>query len=112
MRVGMWRWPAYVAAGPLVFFSGQHGLRADGDSVCTTTPNFGRGIATSLLQAREVLRLLDEHGTDVDTVAESFDSWAGTHMRPWVEDHLLMDDSLARRWAGEDVDLTHTRRVP
>ena len=27
-------------------------------------------------------------------------------MRPWVEDHVLMDDSLRRRWAGEDVDLT------
>lgn len=29
------RWPAYVAAGPLLFFSGQQGLRADGESVCT-----------------------------------------------------------------------------
>ena len=28
------RWPAYVAAGPLVFFSGQQGLRADGESLC------------------------------------------------------------------------------
>ncbi len=82
------------------------GLLFVGDSVCTTTPNFGRGIATSMLQAREVLRLLDEHGADVVTVAESFDGWAATHMRPWVEDHLLMDDSLARRWAGEDVDLS------
>ena len=41
------------------------GLLFVGDSVCTTTPNFGRGIATSMLQAREVLRLLDEHGADV-----------------------------------------------
>ena len=33
-----------------------------GDAVCTTTPNFGRGITTSLLQAQELLRLVDEHG--------------------------------------------------
>ena len=29
------RWPAYMAAGPLLFFSGQQGLRADGESLCT-----------------------------------------------------------------------------
>lgn len=29
------RWPACVEAGPLIFFSGQQGLRADGESVCT-----------------------------------------------------------------------------
>ena len=86
------------------------GLLFVGDSVCTTTPNFGRGIATSLLQAREALRLLDAHGTDLVTVAESFDSWTDTHMKPWVEDHVLMDDSMRRRWTGEDVDLS--QRLP
>ncbi len=86
------------------------GLLFVGDSVCTTTPNFGRGIATSLLQAREALRLLDAHGADLVTVAESFDSWTDKHMKPWVEDHVLMDDSLRRRWTGEDVDLS--RRLP
>ena len=86
------------------------GLLFVGDSVCTTTPNFGRGIATSLLQAREALRLLDAHGTDLVTVAESFDAWTATHMKPWVEDHVLMDDSMSRRWAGEDVDLS--QRLP
>ena len=30
------RWPAYVAAGPLLFFSGQQGVRADGESLCTS----------------------------------------------------------------------------
>jgi len=29
------RWPACVAAGPLLFFSGQRGLRADGETLCT-----------------------------------------------------------------------------
>jgi len=86
------------------------GLVFAGDSVCTTTPNFGRGVATSMLQAEELLRTLDAHGTDLASVSESFDAWCGAHMRPWVEDHARMDEALRRRWAGEDVDLSE--RLP
>lgn len=63
------------------------GLVFVGDAVCTTTPMFGRGVTTSLLQARELLRLLDAHGRDAATVGEAFDAWCAAHMRPWVEDH-------------------------
>lgn len=82
------------------------GLIFAGDAVCTTTPVFGRGITTSLLQARELLRLVDEHGGDLVTVTEAFDAWCEAHMRPWVVDHVRMDDAMRRRWAGEDVDLS------
>jgi 2-polyprenyl-6-methoxyphenol hydroxylase-like FAD-dependent oxidoreductase len=82
------------------------GLLFVGDAVCTTTPNFGRGIATSLLQVTEVLRLVDEHDEDLVAVAELFDAWCEQQMRPWVEDHVRMDDALRRRWSGEDVDLS------
>jgi len=81
------------------------GLVFAGDTVCTTTPMFGRGITTSLLQAQELLRLLDEHGTDVVTVGESFDAWCAAHMRPWVEDHVRMDTATRSLWAGDDLDL-------
>ena len=43
---------------------GLPGLFFVGDAVCTTNPTFGRGIATSLMQAQQLLRLLDEHGED------------------------------------------------
>lgn len=86
------------------------GLVFAGDAVCTTTPNFGRGVTTSLLQARELLRLVDEHGADLVTVGESFDAWCEGQMRPWVEDHIRMDESSRRRWSGEDVDLS--QRLP
>ena len=66
---------------------------------------FGRGITTSLMQAQELLRLLDEHGTDVVTVGESFDAWCAAHMRPWVEDHVRMDTATRSLWAGDDLDL-------
>jgi 2-polyprenyl-6-methoxyphenol hydroxylase-like FAD-dependent oxidoreductase len=86
------------------------GLVFLGDAVCTTTPIFGRGITTSLLQARELLRLLDAHGDDPDPVPAGFDAWCEAHMRPWVEDHVRMDEATRRRWAGHDLDLT--RRIP
>jgi 2-polyprenyl-6-methoxyphenol hydroxylase-like FAD-dependent oxidoreductase len=86
------------------------GLIFVGDAVCTTTPNFGRGITTSYLQAGRLLELIDEHtmdsGDDADAVAVEFDDWCEQNMRPWVEDHRRMDDALARRWDGGDIDLT------
>ena len=70
---------------------------------------FGRGITTSLQQARELLRLLDTGVSPAD-VAVGFDAWCETHMRPWVADHVRMDAAMLDRWAGHDVDLT--RRLP
>jgi 2-polyprenyl-6-methoxyphenol hydroxylase-like FAD-dependent oxidoreductase len=86
------------------------GLVTVGDAVCTTTPNFGRGITTSLQQAEELLRLVDEHGEDVEAVGHAFDRWCATEMRPWVEDHVRMDEDQRRRWEGGDVDLSE--RLP
>ena len=82
------------------------GLVFVGDAVATTTPTFGRGIATTMLQAQQLLQLIDEHGTDADTVGESFDAWCAGQIKPWVDDHVQMDESTRRRWAGEDVDIS------
>ena len=82
------------------------GLVFVGDAVATTTPTFGRGITTTLLQGQQLLRLIDEHGADADTVGESFDSWCAEQIKPWVDDHVHMDESTRRRWAGEDVDVS------
>jgi 2-polyprenyl-6-methoxyphenol hydroxylase-like FAD-dependent oxidoreductase len=81
------------------------GLVFVGDAVATTTPTFGRGVTTTLLQARQLLQLIDEHGTDAVAVAESFDTWCAGQMKPWVDDHVHMDESTQLRWAGQDVDL-------
>ena len=82
------------------------GLVSVGDAVCTTTPNFGRGLALSMLQVQQLLQLIDDRGEDPEAVGESFDQWCEGAMRPWVEDHMAMDDALARRWLGEDLDLS------
>jgi 2-polyprenyl-6-methoxyphenol hydroxylase-like FAD-dependent oxidoreductase len=81
------------------------GLVFVGDAVATTTPTFGRGVTTTLLQARRLLQLIDEHGTDAVAVGESFDRWCIEQVMPWVDDHVDMDDWTRRRWAGQDIDL-------
>jgi hypothetical protein len=73
--------------------------------VATTTPTFGRGVTTTLLQAWQLLQLIDQHGTDTVAVGESFDTWCAEQMKPWVDDHVHMDESTRRRWVGQDVDL-------
>jgi flavin-dependent dehydrogenase len=85
---------------------GLPGLFFVGDAVCTTNPTFGRGIATSLMQAQQLLRLLDEHGEDFSSCSIAFDAWCTEWIKPWFADHLEIDAHRARRWAGRDIDLS------
>ena len=80
------------------------GLVFVGDAVCTTNPAAGRGITTSLLQARRLIELVDEHGADHETTTLAFDAWCTEAIRPWFEDHVANDTDLSR-WSGGDVDL-------
>lgn len=86
------------------------GLLFVGDAVCTTNPSAGRGVSTSLLQARQVLELLDSGPVDLAAASLAFDSWCSATIEPWFHDHVYWDADLARRWAGGDVDTT--RRIP
>jgi 2-polyprenyl-6-methoxyphenol hydroxylase-like FAD-dependent oxidoreductase len=80
------------------------GLLFVGDSVCTTTPIFGRGVTTTVMQVAATLRLLEEHGADLEAAGLALDAWNEEQMRPWVEDHVAMDRDTVRRWGGGDVD--------
>jgi len=82
------------------------GLIYAGDAVCTTNPAAGRGVTTSLLQARQLLGLLGEHGRDRISCSLAFDHWCAGYTKPWFEDHLCSDADLIRRWSGHDVGLT------
>ena len=79
------------------------GLFFVGDSVATTTPIFGRGITTTLWQCEALLSLLDHDDGDLEGLGLSYDAWARDEMLPWVEDHVHLDATRVRRWAGEDV---------
>lgn len=85
--------------------AGTPGLVAVGDSVATTTPTRGRGIAMACMQVSALLGLLDD-GTDPATVAEPFGAWCDHSIEPWVADHIAIDGGTVRRWQGEDIDLS------
>jgi 2-polyprenyl-6-methoxyphenol hydroxylase-like FAD-dependent oxidoreductase len=82
------------------------GLVSVGDAVATTAPTAGRGVAMAAMQVDELLRLLDEDPAGAASVAEPFGAWADRQIRPWVADHVTMDDAAALRWQGHDVDLS------
>lgn len=86
------------------------GLFFVGDAVCTTNPAAGRGVSLGLRQATQLVRLLEDSGTDPRVAAEAFDSWCSTQIRPWFEDHVYWDTTLRRRFAGEDLDVE--ARIP
>ena len=81
------------------------GLIYAGDAVCTTNPAAGRGVTTSLLQARQLIALLEVHGLDFTSCSLAFDHWCAGHIKPWFDDHVYWDADLIRRWSGQDVDL-------
>jgi 2-polyprenyl-6-methoxyphenol hydroxylase-like FAD-dependent oxidoreductase len=86
---------------------GRPGLVAVGDTVATTAPTAGRGVAMASMQIAGLLRLLDDGAhRDLATVAEPFGEWCATWIRPWVEDHLAIDGARVRHWQGHDVDLS------
>jgi 2-polyprenyl-6-methoxyphenol hydroxylase-like FAD-dependent oxidoreductase len=81
------------------------GLVAVGDSVATTAPTAGRGVAMASMQIHALLRLLDA-GTGPLTVVEPFGTWCDAWIRPWVDDHLAIDGEAVRLRQGHDIDLT------
>jgi hypothetical protein len=80
------------------------GLFFVGDSVATTTPIFGRGVTTTLWQGEALLSLLDHDSDDLTGAGLAFDAWSNDTMRPWVEDHIHLDDAKVARWGGADID--------
>ena len=81
------------------------GLVAVGDSVSTTTPTVGRGVAMTSMQVGALLDLLDG-GADPLTIAEPFGDWCDEQIRPWVEDHISRDTEAVQRLEGADIDLS------
>ena len=84
------------------------GLLFVGDTVCTTNPAVGRGVATSLLQAQQLLHLLDGHPSEFAACSLAFDRWCLDNIKPWFDDHVHWDSELIRRWSGHDIDLTRS----
>ncbi|ORB62063.1 FAD-dependent oxidoreductase [Mycolicibacterium tusciae] len=86
------------------------GLISVGDSVCTTTPLAGRGIALAFMQASQLVRMLTGNNDDIVSVTTEFDAWCTANIKPWFADHQVVDSDRVRRWSGGDIDLG--RRLP
>ncbi len=84
---------------------GLAGLVALGDSVATTTPTAGRGVALASLQIEALLGQIDA-ATDPRSVSDPFGAWCDVHIRPWVEDHIATDAEATLHLEGHDIDLT------
>ncbi len=77
------------------------GLIAVGDSVCTTNPTFGRGLALTLTQAVDAVDALGAHGRDLDALARAVDAASVAHVRPWFARQAEFDAwDLANRRAA------------
>jgi len=81
-----------------------NGLVFVGDAVLTTNPAAGRGVTTSIMQARRLLELIDANGPDHALTTREFDQWCSANMKPWWRDHVEWDAGLISRWLGADVD--------
>ncbi len=67
------------------------GLLGVGDSVCTTNPTLGRGLALALQAAVDLVGALEEDGEDPHKLALAFDELVGEHVAPYYEDQALID---------------------
>ncbi len=81
------------------------GLHAIGDSVCTTNPTLGRGLALALSGAADLADTIGRHAADpaADPAAQALalDRLADTHVVPFYQDQVAID-------AGRLAMMRHT----
>jgi 2-polyprenyl-6-methoxyphenol hydroxylase-like FAD-dependent oxidoreductase len=69
------------------------GLAAIGDSMCTTNPTLGRGLAFALVGAMDLLETLDEHRDNWAAQARAMDARVAEHVVPYYEDQAAIDSA-------------------
>jgi 2-polyprenyl-6-methoxyphenol hydroxylase-like FAD-dependent oxidoreductase len=67
------------------------GLHAIGDSVCTTNPTLGRGLALALSGAVDLTDAVGEHADDPAAQAVAMDRLVGAHVVPFYQDQAVID---------------------
>ncbi len=67
------------------------GLVAIGDSVCTTNPTLGRGLALALTGAADLADTLGVHGGDQAGQALALDRLVAAHVAPFYQDQAAID---------------------
>ena len=67
------------------------GLLAIGDSVCTTNPTLGRGLALALTGAADLADTLAEYGDNPAAQALAMDRLVAAHVAPFYQDQAAID---------------------
>ena len=67
------------------------GLLAIGDSVCTTNPTLGRGLALALTGAADLTDTLGAYGGDPAAQALAMDRLVAAHVAPFYQDQAAID---------------------
>jgi len=67
------------------------GLHAIGDSICTTNPTLGRGLALALSGAADLADTIGEDATDPAAQALALDRLVGAHVAPFYHDQAVID---------------------
>ena len=67
------------------------GLHAMGDSVCTTNPTLGRGLALALSGAADLADTICEHPDDPAAQVLALDRLVGAHVVPFYQDQAAID---------------------
>ncbi len=67
------------------------GLHAIGDSVCTTNPTLGRGLALALTGAADLADTLAESAADPAAQTLAMDHLVGRHVEPFYRDQAAID---------------------
>jgi 2-polyprenyl-6-methoxyphenol hydroxylase-like FAD-dependent oxidoreductase len=69
------------------------GLTTMGDSVCTTNPTLGRGLALALSNAVDLLKVIHDHGNDRVTQTLAMDELVAEHVLPFYKDQAAIDSA-------------------
>jgi 2-polyprenyl-6-methoxyphenol hydroxylase-like FAD-dependent oxidoreductase len=69
------------------------GMVSLGDSVCTTNPTLGRGLALALSGAVDLLQVVDDHGDDRVALALAMDELVARDVLPYYEDQAAIDSA-------------------
>jgi len=69
------------------------GLTAIGDSVCTTNPTLGRGLALALSGAADLVNVIDQYGDDWMAQALAMDELVAEHVLPFYQDQAVIDSA-------------------
>ena len=95
----------YRLQGPAPGTPPARGLFFVGDAVATLNPENGLYLSLALPHAEHLMTALDDPQFDAGRVSASLDAWAEQRIRPWYLDHVVQDEWMLRRFAGQEPDL-------